>query len=214
LIERLAHPALRAMMPVPIRAPLELRPSASDSVFVENDARAADPERLPHTGISPATTPLDAAKTWGSFGTGEVGARKTGVWRSTPVQATRGGWLKFETAGFLGEPNGGVLLELRDAATDAFLAKVRPTKIPGDTWRSAYVRAPRQPFVVVAHDRHAARWFAFSGPVEMSTLSYWAWRATKNGLLIVWVAGAATIALLFVTWSLPRTSAVSRARDN
>jgi hypothetical protein len=214
LIERLAHPALRAMMPVPIRAPLELRPATANSVFVENDARAADLEHLPHTGISPATTPLDAAKTWGSFGAGEVGARTTGVWRSAPVQATRGGWLKFETAGFLGEPNGGVLLELRDAATDAFLTKVRPTKIPGDTWRSAYVRAPRQPFVVVAHDRHAARWFAFSGPVEMSTLSYWAWRVTKNGLLIVWVAGAATIALLFVTWSLSRTSAIPPARPN
>ncbi|MBM3856295.1 MAG: hypothetical protein FJ399_24570, partial [Verrucomicrobia bacterium] len=44
LIDRLAEPALHAMMPVPLRPPLLLGPDAPpDSAFVLNDARPADP---------------------------------------------------------------------------------------------------------------------------------------------------------------------------
>jgi hypothetical protein len=196
LIERLSHPSLRALMPVPIRAPLPLGPAnENQSAFLENDARGADPEHPPRVGLSPTTSPLDASKTWGSFAPDGITTGKTGEWRSTPVTSTVGGWLKFETAGHLGNPNGGVTLELRSVATNAVLATIEPTKIPGHAWRSAYLRAPREPFVVVARDEHAARWLAFSAPVEMGRLSYWAWRASKHGLLILYCAAAATVAL-------------------
>lgn len=205
LIERLANPHLRALMPVPLRAPLPLRPAAPVAAFAENDARRADPERPPRLGLSPATPPLDAAKTWGSFVAAGKGAGETGTWRSKPVVPTIPGWLKFETAGQLGDPNEGVLLELRDAATDALLARVKPDRMPGDTWRAAYVRTPERPFVVVAHDRHAARWMGFSGPVEMGRWSYRAWRAAKLGLVLLYGAGA-------LTWILGVVALRTRSR--
>jgi hypothetical protein len=197
LVERLGHSSLRALMPLPIRTPLKLTPAGEAPAFQENDARGSDVERPPRAGMSPQTPPLDWTKSWGSF-TAEKGAGAVGTWRSAPLAATLRGWLKFETAGQVGDPNEGVLLELRDARTDALLARIRPDRVPGEAWRSAYVRAPREPFVVVAEDRHAARWLAFSGPSEMGALSYFAWRATKRGLFLVYFAAAATLALTAV----------------
>jgi hypothetical protein len=195
LVERLAKPSLRALMPLPIRAPLPLKPAGEALAFVENDARGSDPEKPPRAGLSPQTPPLDFAPSWGSFNAAGKGAGELGVWRSAPLQPILRGWLKFETAGQTGDPNEGVLLELRDAQTDALLARIRPDRVPGESWRAAYVRTPQQPFVVVANDRHAARWLAFSGPSEMGALSYWAWRATKRGLLLLYAATAATVGL-------------------
>ena len=195
LIDRLGRPAVRALMPLPIRAALPLAAAGSAGGFVENDARDAAPDNPPHAGISPATPPLDATKTWGSFG-----ATSTVEWTSAPLATATRGWLKFETAGAVGES--GVALELHDARTGAFLANVAPTRVPGDSWRAAYVRAPRGPFVVVARDADPQRWLAFSGPVEMGWLSYWAWQATRQGLLLVYTAsGGALMLVAIAAWS-------------
>lgn len=204
LINRLARPSLRALMPLPIRTPLALVPAATTSteIFRENDARGSDVEHPPREGLSPATPPLDATKTWGSFTPGG-GATATGEWRSAPLPPPRAAWLKFELAGHAGLP--GVALELRSAGTDELLATVAPTKVPGDTWRAAYVRTPREPFVVAARDADPARWLAFSGPTEMGALSYWAARTTKHGLLIVYLSSTATIALCAMAWWASRT---------
>ncbi len=199
LIERLARPSLRALMPLPIRAPIDMAgaPANAASVFVENDARGADVEHPPRTGLSPGLPPLDAAKTWGSFDR-ELGSAATGEWKSAPLVATRGGWLKFETAGQLGEP--GVALELHAAHSGDFLVAIKPDKVPRDSWRAAYVRAPREPFILIARDTDPARWLAFSGPVEMGTFSYRAWRASKHGFLMMYLAAAATVILGGVAW--------------
>ncbi len=180
LIDRLRHASLRAILPVSIRPPLPMKPAAPSTVFFENHASQIHPDVAPHHGISPNTGVLTSHPTWGSFGAS--GAAATGEWTSAPLSASLGGWLKFETAGDLGRE--GVALELRDAQTHALLAEVRPTKVPGEGWRAAYVRAPRGPFVVVARDASPERWLAFSGPVEMSSLSYFAWQTVKNGWLV------------------------------
>jgi hypothetical protein len=193
LIARLAHPRLRAMMPAPIRAPLTLSAAAGSTGFAANDARFADPEQPPRTGLSPETAPLDAAITWGSFGTG--GTAAMGVWRSGPLMAALAGYLKFEVAGHVAPGSRGVSLQLRDASNDALLADVRPTRVPGNNWRAAYVRTPTQPFVIVAEDRDDNEWLAFSGPTEMGELSHWARQATRHGLLITYFAGGATVLL-------------------
>jgi hypothetical protein len=73
--------------------------------------------------------------------------------------------------------------------------------MPGNTWRAAYVRTPRVPFVVAASDNLPAEWLAFSAPVEMSHASYLAWQATKHGLLILFVAFAATLAFAVACWT-------------
>lgn len=200
IIDTLAHPGIRALMPVPLRPPLEMQPGPPSQAFLGNDARHADPRTPPRWGLTPATPPLDYAVSLGSFGPDGAGGGVMGEWRSAPLTSRLGGWLVFETAGFLGEPNEGVFLELRDPATDAVLARVRPARIPGEGWRAAYVRAPSGPFVVVARDLHPARWFAFSGPIEMGSLSYLASRATKLGALILWAGVAGT--LLIAGWQL------------
>lgn len=190
LIERLRHECLRRMMPAEVRPSLAVV-SASNTGFRENQASALALETAPRNGLSPKTPALATRTTWGSFGTD--GAADQGVWRSAPVQTQLGGWLKFETAGQLGEP--GVALELRDAATDALLASVVPTKVPGDAWRAAYVRVPARPFVIVARDSDPNRWLAFGAPVEMAALSHGAWWITKNGLLVAEIAAGLALLL-------------------
>jgi len=199
LIERLARPSLRQLMALPLRAPLPLVPAAGNAAgFVENVARLDDSETPPRRGLSPATAPLDALLTWGSFGSD--GRANQGIWQSQPL-TSHFPWLKFETAGDVGPPyNHAVSLALHDAATGEKVAEVLPTRRPQDTWRAAYVRTPAKPFVVVATDRSAGGWVAFSPPVEMGGASYWAWRATKHGLLMVYGAGVAALGLLGVAW--------------
>lgn len=213
LIERLAVPSLRALMPVPIRTPLtiEAQPSSSEGAFRENDARRATADHPPRNGLSPATAPLDYTRTWGSHGPGLTGAGVTGEWRSQPLPPPATPWIRLETAGQVGEP--GVALELRDAASDALLATVRPSRVPGDSWRSAHAPAPRVPYVIVARDRDPGRWLAFSGPAEMGRLSYWAWQAAKHGLLLCYASAAATaaVALAALLHARRRTSAASLA---
>ena len=197
LIDRLANPHLRALMPLPVRAPLAIRPAPPSTGFVENDARGSFLENPPALGISPATLHLDAARSWGSF-TPESGAAATGEWRSLPLQPNGRGWLKFDVAGQPGGANSAVTLELRDAASDALLGVIQPSKVPGDNWRAGYIPAPTRPYVIVARDNSRTAWLAFSGPTEMGPLSYWAWRATKHGLLIVYITGAVCLALVVV----------------
>ncbi len=195
-IERLTRPSLGVLLPVSVRLPLGLTAaSPAHRGFERNHARLLHLATERRHGLSDRTQPLASLPTWGSFGTG--GPATIGEWRSAPLTAPLGGWLKFETAGHLGEP--GVALELHDARTGVRLANVRPSRIPGDTWRAAYVHAPRQSFIVVARDEDPRRWFAFSSPVEMSTLSYWAWRAGKQGLLIAVSATAAAALLGFLS---------------
>ena len=198
IIERLARPSIRNLMPAVIRAPLPLRP-AGLSPFAENRASELSLATATRLGLSPATPPLASSPTWGSFASGS-GLASTGEWTSAPLSSPLGAWLKFETAGQLGASPATIALELRDAQTHALLASVVPSKIPGDNWRAAYVRAPQVPFVVVARDQDPARWFAFSAPVEMGRLSYLAWRATQHAPLLVQLAAgfAASLALLAV----------------
>ncbi|MBI5689411.1 MAG: hypothetical protein HZC55_04885 [Verrucomicrobia bacterium] len=207
LIDRLADPHLRALMPVPVRPPLTVAPQiAGDSPFRDNDARTADPNRPPRHGLSPATPPLDFAPTWGSHGAPEAGGTPTGEWRSQPLPPPgRGSRLIFETAGHLGQP--GLALELRAAADDALLATVTPSRLPGDAWRSAQVAAPSVPYRIVARDQDPSRWFAFSGPVVMGPLSYCAWQATKHGLLLLQITVGITLALAAYALLGPRRGA-------
>lgn len=205
LIDRLDNPHLRALMPAIVRAPLPLKPAApqtgnASAAFIENAAMTLRTTPHPNPGLSPKTVALEYVKTWGSYG--PDGAAATGEWRSAPISSPLGAWLKFETAGQTGQP--GVTLELRDAASDALLAAIRPSKVPGDNWRAAYVRAPAGKFVVVARDTSPSQWMAFGAPVELGTLSYHAWRACKHGWLLLGAAATATVLLSAITWWLQR----------
>ena len=200
IIDRLSHACVRALMPAVLRAPLALR-STAPSPFAENHASQRSLATAPRLGLSPATVPLASSPTWGSFDP-TTGPASTGEWTSAPLTSPLGAWLKFETAGQLGASPATLSLELRDPTTHALLATVAPSKLPGDTWRAAYVRAPGTPFVVVARDADPARWLAFSAPVEMGHLSYLASRCTKHGLLLAQLAAALAALLTLLTFFL------------
>lgn len=198
LIERLAHPGLRNLMPVPMRTPLPLVPENAASSFAENDALNSDVAHPPRLGLSPATSPLDTLTSWGSYLENEGATAGPRVWRSALITPPPYAWLRLETAGHVGKRTAAVFLTLEDPTTGRILEQVTPSRIPGDHWRAAYVRTPAQPFVVVAKDESAIHWLAFSAPVAMGGGSYWAWRATKHGLLILYLAGGASLVLAVI----------------
>lgn len=182
LIQRLNLPELPALLPASVRQPLALEPSPAPTSFMAHDSRPPQDRGTwsvgTATGYSPATPVLDNRRTWGSFGAkGPV----LGAWSSAPLVA-HPGWLLFETAGQLGQP--GATLELRDATGESILAEVRPSATPGDGWRTTYVRAPSEPFMVEARVTAPGRWLAFSEPVEMAPLSFAAHWLAKQGLLV------------------------------
>ncbi len=193
LIKRLSHPCIRSLMPEPLRTPLGLAPAADSPGFIMNDARKAGPSLAPARGLRAAIPPLPGSVTWGSFAPDLL---TTGSWRSEPLDPPRMPWLKFSTAGDLGLPGAAVSLVLREARTGAVLAEVRTDGESSDVWHSAYVPSPRVPFVVEARDESTAHWLAFSEPVEVSRPSYWARQATRYGMLLMQIAGAAAVLLV------------------
>lgn len=201
LIERLRHRSLRGVMPAEIRPALRLEAAAEDArAFPSTQTSALQLDAAPRIGTSPATPALPTHRVWGSFGVN--GAATTGTWRSLPLTAAAGGWLKFEVAGQPGAE--GISLELRDAVTDRTLHRITPSRPPGDTWRAAYVPAPAAAFVVVAVDQSPTAWIAFSAPVEMGRLSHAAWRLTQHGALIAALAAVAALMLGVIGLLTPR----------
>lgn len=177
--ERLSHPEIRTLMPASVRPPLHLDGvSAPAGAFVAND------------GSLPKQTPLlKSAHIWSSPRAGTA----QGEWRSSPFTPAFDGYLRIDMAGYPGSP--GTALFVQDASTGAPLAEVRPTRQPGESWRSAYVRVPRRPLVLTATDNNRPSWFAFSEPVEASMLSYRTMRLVKQGWLIFIFSAAATFLL-------------------
>lgn len=201
---RIASPAIRALMPSSVRAPLPLEPATRVSNFFCKDIalRAQPPLDTPkpageRDGLSPATPPLEYRTTWGSFG-----AKTASEWESEPLTVARGGWLKFELAG--DTDAAGVSLQLLDARTRRPVADVRPSRPSHDTWRAAYVRAPARPFVVSARVTDPAQWLAFSQPVEMTNLSHATWVMIKNAGLILSIGATALLLLTAASCFWPR----------
>ncbi|MFZ9745234.1 MAG: hypothetical protein ACO3G4_01220 [Opitutaceae bacterium] len=195
LVDRLILPSLREILPVPLRTPLALLPVEPEPTgFRLNDARGWTTPDAPRQGLSPSTPMLDYGVTWGSHG--PQGAAERGTWRSGVLPAPGRRWLRFETAGQPGAA--AVALEVRAADDDRLLARVVPTREPGDTWRAAYVRAPAGPYRIVAKDDSEAHWLAFSGPVEMGGLSHVAWQATKHATNLLGAAVALSLGLALV----------------
>jgi hypothetical protein len=207
LIERLARPSIRALMPLPIRAPLSIAPQSPKEAtrgFQENNGIDADPAYPPRVGLSPQTPPLDYTRTWGSFTASTEQSPANATWTSAPLTAPLGSWLKFETAGDLARDVAGIRLALHDATTGQPLINVLPTRKPGDSWRAAYVRAPRVPFVIVATDTSPTGWLAFSAPSEFGRFSYLAWQATKHAALLFWIVAVLTLFLAVTVVCLHR----------
>ena len=197
-LERIGIPALRQILPVTVRPPLKV-PVAS-STFIRADEQIF---YAPVPGLSPTTPPLTYRRTWGSYVDSNAPASEL-EFKSAPLRAPVGGYLKFEITGEVSAS--GNYLELRDAFTGAKLATIRPDKAPGASWRAAYVQAPSEKFVIYAQGAKGAPPFAFSEPVEMPAGSYWAWILNKNGQLIAVLSLMIALILSGLAWRTSRSS--------
>ena len=186
-LQRISLPALRSRLPVTVRPPLKI--TTASSTFIPSDLKAIYP---PAPGLTPSTPPLAYRRTWGSYVADNATATDL-EFTSAPLRAPFGGYLKFEITGNVSAP--GNYLQLRDAFTGETIATIQPNKVPGTSWRAAYVPAPSEKFVIAARAAKGASPFAFSEPVEMTTGSYWAWILNKNGQLIASIALALAILL-------------------
>jgi len=177
LMERLAPPEIRAILPVSIRAPLRL-------------AGEADPAgSFAARAVAPATPPRASPAYWGSYTA--AGAAARGVWRSATLPADpRGGYWQIEVTGGLGR-RAGLSLEVVSAASGARLATIAPVDANPTAWTTLYLPAPRQAVRLVARDASPSAWFGFGAPVEMASLSYWAMRLTSVGWVLALIAGVA-----------------------
>ena len=93
-------------------------------------------------------------RSWGSLS--GVGNAAKGRFESEPL--TRGRFLKFELAGYVGQTN--QRLALKDLSSAREQA-VRASYLPRERWVDAFVRCPDGPFEIVAVDDDPATWFAF-----------------------------------------------------
>lgn len=188
-IFRVSQPSLSRILPVSIRPPLPLRPD-SNTTETFHLVGPGEKSSTPAPGFAHESLPA-----W--ISTNGPVDDALGVWRSLPLTAPLGGWLKFELRGNANPPE--VALELRDAATDTVLSVVRPRDVKGtsqDEWVSAHVRAPTAPFVVVARNMSdRGEIFGFTAPVEMSSLSHWAWRLTQSGRLLATLGSMVALSL-------------------
>ena len=184
---------LRTRLPVSVRPPLPLTPAQSNFMSSPGLSGATAP------GLSPEVHALDYRKTWGTFSSNRTGLQ-TREFFSAPLRAPLGGWLQFEIAGHVGEPD--VVLELRDAHTGAALAPIVSNQVQGNAWRASYVRAPAGDFFVYARAPDPARWLAFSEPAEMATGSFWAWQFSKHGVLVAEIALGAAALLALAGWRM------------
>lgn len=173
LARLLDDPTLRAVLPADVRAPLPLAPATA--------ADNAEATGFAPDGYYPSTDQSAFLPCWGSYTA--LGEAAQGAWRGRTAAPASLPYLRFAFAGDLGEP--GLSFALRDLAAAGRLVDFRPARPPRAHWRIDYLRAPgRGGFEIVASDRSATRWFAFSAPVEVGRWSYWSgWLLRRGGAI-------------------------------
>jgi hypothetical protein len=164
----LDRPAIRAVLPPSVRAPLKLTADPGHVQGIREGDR------------SPATPPLDGRMQWGSYH-----AAKPALWRSMPVTVHPFRFWRFEMAGQPGAE--GLALQLATPDGTPLTSRIMPSREPDDSWHSAYVGIPPSTdgVIVQAKDTSPDKWLAFSDPVEVSALSQWARRFSLQAPVIL-----------------------------
>jgi hypothetical protein len=126
-------------------------------------------------------------------------------WRSDAIRPSFG-WWKIETKGAIGPGADAMTVRIVDERTGAMIGVVAPTKLAGDSWRAAYVRAPRVASHLAATAGTSA--IAVSEPTEISWLSFRVWQLCRQGTWIFFLGALtlvlATLAPVFGTVRLTR----------
>lgn len=170
--------ALRAILPVSIREPLNLQ---QDSAIGFSEP-----------GLYPAYNFDIAEPTWGSYG--REGDRTVGTFLSKPLPAPRYSYLEIAAINRLSCRQNTVTMRLIDQLTGKSYRPCSLRDAIGD-WRKVYVKVPKKPLLFEASDNDPIFWVAFQSPREISTLSYWSFRLLAAGPLVL----AAGLIGLFVS---------------
>jgi hypothetical protein len=183
LVERLAHPALRDLMPPAVRTPLAVTaPAAAPFAEVPAD----------DVGTGPGPQRLGRVF-WSSFQAEPPASDR--AWLSEPFPVRPGRRLQFRIAGLTAP--GQLGLEVRDAAGESRPIPVALNPAADGRWRTTYAAVPPGNHRLAAFDRDPQLWLAFTQPVEVGRLTYWVPRLLRQGpLLMILAAGVAGLALL------------------
>ncbi len=172
LVERLQSPQVRAILPASIRPPLAL------------DFKAEPAGSFKASVDTPGLIPLEIEKPFTSFPHSE-----TGTFESALFIPRWDGYLRFKVAS--SQPNPAATLSLRHEQ-GYFIDESTGDAFQGGKWRSLYLSTDKVTQIIVAKDNSPQNWIAFTGPVEMSALSFWALRLVQSG----WVLALLGIILL------------------
>jgi len=173
-LPHLGSPALRAVLPFVLQAPI---------VLERGPATTADFGPLQRDRFD-LPTPEGPAWAGGPAAQAEGGT----VFVSLPLPAARPRVLRFRTAGDLGTAR--FPFALRSTRTGELVALELDTTT-GERWRTANLLRPEDPVVVVAGPAALGTWGAFTCPVEMGLWSWvsaklaknWAWFLAAGGLV-------------------------------
>lgn len=174
-----AGPELRAVLPPPWRAPLSLREARTDDAFGSAKPTGLDaPERLP------------VFTSWNET----AGAAAEGEFRSE-LLTSPAAVLQLRVAGTLRPPETELALV---TASGREIAPLETGFVVGNRWKRLNFPAPDEPFRVVARDRSATQWLAFTAPVEVSRIG---WLVAKIARAWIWWIVGGAIGIVAVVWS-------------
>lgn len=172
-----AEPQIRAVLPPPIRPTLELAPMSGSSFAGATPTNLRSPDGLPFLS------------SW----TEANGATAQGEYRSG-IHTTRAGVLQVRVAGTLRPPETALLLVTESGREIAPLDSGFTVE---NRWKRVNFPAPHEPFRIVARDHSAEHWIAFTAPLEMSRIG---WFATKIARGWMWWIGLGAIGVVATVW--------------
>lgn len=180
LRERIDLPAIRAILPVSVRAPVTLAPASQATPFILRDTIRRAGKFAPPPAEAPAAVAglpdLVARRVWISDP-----ARGPGSWQSQPFTLDRDAVLRFLVAG-----QAGAVLSLARTVGDNAVFDLPLQRASPRAWRSLHVSVPRGTYVLTAQLADPAQWLAFAEPTEMAPGSFWFSQLTRRGRA-VWV---------------------------
>lgn len=174
LADILANPKLRASLPVNLQIPQLIAAEKNEGVF------GAD--QIP---IGMAKYPNEIV--WGS-----AGLTTSGTFVSAPITIKQA-YLQIPLSGYLGTP--GLRLELIVEGKPPIV--ITPPKLIRETWENYYVRAPAEPFRIVATDQEINSWFAFATPRGVGILSFWTIQLLRYANQLFYGSLGLLLALIF-----------------
>jgi hypothetical protein len=172
LIQRLASPAIRNAMPVSVRLPVALTRGSPPA-----------PQTLP-PALPPTNAPL-AVSTWAPPPNSSAF-----FWRSSLQPVDTLSILRFKVAGNIAPAGNNLQIVLKSSSETV---RISPEVEPGLRWKTVTVSRPAGAWWIEVTDADPAGWLAFTEPVELGRLSWFAEKLLKHALSFGFV-GLALIA--------------------